>query len=530
VGREAAVLDEILGPWRRNDAPGLVAGVLLDGEVLYRGCVGLASIEHGTPNTPATRLRIASITKHMTCIAVLMLARTGHLDPDAGIRRYVPELPPLEPDPTLRQLMNNAGGLRCPVDLSLLSNGITPMPRGANFDYLLRQRSTNFAAGERMLYCNGGYQLLSLAVERASDLPFGEFLRRHLFEPLGMHDTLLWPSDLDLLPGIATLHHRMPDGSYRRGIYSWESLGEGGVVSTLDDMLRWMAGIRSKRLSGGPWHEALQEFPRYAGGVIGSYGYGLIAGKHRGLDTLYHGGAQVGTASQMLSIPSRGLDVIVVTNRSDVPASELAKQIADALLGSDLPPAPKPMPTDQVQALLGRYHSPSGLACSVVEQGGLLAFTEFVGAPGRLLFRDDDGVLSQDVGLGLLRLLPGPATGGRVESIEVRGNGPPEHFVRLADSALCARDLAARLAAEYYCADLDAYAYVRPDGEQLLLDLRGRHGCISYRLDPLSPKLLSLTPHLCWLPVIYGTVILEDSGAMVVNTARSRGLRFEPCS
>ncbi len=529
MNEQAAAIDQLLGPWRSGSAPGLVAGVLLGGEVVYRGSFGLASIEHGTPNTAATRLRIASISKHMTCIAVLMLAQAGCLQLDAGIRRYVPQLAPLEPDPTLRQLMHHSGGLRCPLDLSLLSNGITPLPQGANLEYLLRQRSSNFAAGERMLYCNGGYQLLSLAVEKASGLRFGEFLRRQLFEPLRMRDTLLWPSDLELLPGMATLHYRMPDGGYRRGIYSWESLGEGGVVSTLDDMLLWMAALRRNRLPGGPWPAAVQEFPRYAGGVSGSYGYGLVAGRHRGLDTLYHGGALVGTLSHMLSIPSRGLDVIVVSNRSDVPAAELAGQIADLMLGSGLPPAPQPMPSDQAQALLGRYNTASGLACSVVDRGGSLAFAEFVGTPGQPLYRDADGAFGQDIGVGRMRLVPAPHRGSQVESIEISGQGPPERFVRLPDCELSAGDLLPRLAPRYYCADLDAYARVRGDEGELLLELRGRHGSAAYRLDPLGPRLLGLIPHRSWLPLIYGTVVTEGSGAMVVNTARSRGLRFERC-
>jgi len=66
VSALAARLDELFAPWNRADAPGLVVGVRQHGEVLYRRGFGLASIEHGVVNTPTTRMRIASISKHIT--------------------------------------------------------------------------------------------------------------------------------------------------------------------------------------------------------------------------------------------------------------------------------------------------------------------------------------------------------------------------------------------------------------------------------------------------------------------------------
>jgi len=84
-------LDALLEPYNKADQPGLVVGVALRGDALYRRGFGLASIEHGTINTPATRMRIGSTSKHFTCLAALLLAEEGKLDVDAGIRTYIPE-------------------------------------------------------------------------------------------------------------------------------------------------------------------------------------------------------------------------------------------------------------------------------------------------------------------------------------------------------------------------------------------------------------------------------------------------------
>src|SRR5580698_9960137 len=111
-------LDALFAPWNRTDEPGLVVAVAKDGAVIYRRGFGMASLETGAANTPATRMRIGSISKHFTCLLALLLAEDGKLDIDAPIRSYVPELSGPGGDPTLRQLMQHRGGSRCYLDLA----------------------------------------------------------------------------------------------------------------------------------------------------------------------------------------------------------------------------------------------------------------------------------------------------------------------------------------------------------------------------------------------------------------------------
>src|SRR3954464_11816074 len=88
-----AAFDDIFATVNRSDAPGLVVGVAQQGRPVYRRGFGLASVELGVANTPWTRMRIGSTSKHFPCLAALLLAEEDKLDIDAGIRRYVPELP-----------------------------------------------------------------------------------------------------------------------------------------------------------------------------------------------------------------------------------------------------------------------------------------------------------------------------------------------------------------------------------------------------------------------------------------------------
>ena len=117
---DQSAFDAVFESVNRSDTPGVVVGVAQHGNLLYRRGFGLASIEHGVINTPSTRMRIGSTSKHFTCLAALLLQEEGKLDIDASVRVYIPELPMLKGEPSLRQLMTHSSGYRCFLDLGFL--------------------------------------------------------------------------------------------------------------------------------------------------------------------------------------------------------------------------------------------------------------------------------------------------------------------------------------------------------------------------------------------------------------------------
>ena len=124
----------------------------------------------------------------------------------------------------------------------------------------------------------------------------------------------------------------------RRGLMmSEESRGDGGIVSTVDDMLAWMAHLRAA-LKGKPsvgssdsWRQLVQP-ARLNSGLPSIYALGLIVDQYRGLDVLHHAGGAAGGACQMITVPGHELDIIVITNTLMAPAESLAHQVIDCLL------------------------------------------------------------------------------------------------------------------------------------------------------------------------------------------------------
>ncbi|WP_245644022.1 serine hydrolase domain-containing protein, partial [Paraburkholderia oxyphila] len=214
---QGGAIDAVFSAFNRSDAPGLVVGVALHGQVLYRRGFGLASLEHGVVNTPATRLRIGSTSKHFTALLALLLAEEGKLDLDASIRTYIPELTGPGGEPSLRQLLQHRGGSRCYLDLGFLFHAMAVPQQGTALATQVRQTGRNFVPGEAMIYNNGGYHLVSIAIERVGGDAFESQLKSRLFDPLRMADTASVPSDYVIVPGIATMHMPAADGGWRRG-------------------------------------------------------------------------------------------------------------------------------------------------------------------------------------------------------------------------------------------------------------------------------------------------------------------------
>lgn len=534
VSSLAARLDALFAPYQRSDAPGLVIGVAYGDTLRYRRGFGMASLEHSVANTPCTRMRIGSVTKHFACLAAMLLVEAGKLDIDAPARRYLPELPARDNDPTLRQLMNHSGGERCFLDLFMLTQGLSMVPAGAALAMQARQSEGNFPAGERAMYTNGGYQMLSLAIERVSGMSFEAFLAEHIFGPMGMIDTIAAPHDMQILPGMATLHVRGPTGGWQRGLLpGWRCLGEGAIVSTIDDMLRWIAHLRGQKRIGSAstWREMLTPV-RFNNGEIGTYSLGLMQTTYRGVLMLHHSGGSIGGACQMLTVPEHGLDIVIMTNGDTINPIALSKHVIDIVLETRLSPVESsPATLVEYPTWLGTYHSrETGAYCEIVDRDGALHLihNNLVIHPLPLkMVSNRPRTLALDEGPeGALYL----KLHGDGERLDMTQCGQDQTLHRLANTAPCTADAANGLVGHYVSSDADALALIKQEGNGLAMYVQGQHGTAHYSLAPKSQDMLAFTPQDP-SSMAYGAMRLSRDGSgnttcFRLDTWRTRNLLF----
>jgi CubicO group peptidase (beta-lactamase class C family) len=523
-----AALDALFERWNRADQPGLVVGVQYRDRPLYRRAFGMASLETGQANHVATAMRIGSTSKHFLGLLLLLLEEEGLVDLDASIGGYIPELQGHGAEPTLRQLLQHRGGSRCHIDMGFIGHGLFAPPEGSALELLRRQNGRNFPPGTASIYNNGGYHLASLAASRRTGAPLAELFKRYLFEPLKMHDTQLVPSDYVMTTGIASLH--LPGaGQWRRGLFpSREVLGEGGIVSTVDDMLKWAAHLQSRNVFGGQrsW-DALLDTPAEIDGSPSYYGLGLMQRTYRGVETIRHSGGVIGGSSDLVCVLGEDLDVIIMSNGAPNAApSALADQIVDIVLGATLNVPPPNHDPAEYSDWLGHYGSPeTGMLYSLENHGGTLCLRVANYAVPFPLALDKDGGRSTGLtGNGTVRVHREPGSDG-MRSLRIKFAGQNDVCTRQIIDADAGVSEAVEGAFESPESGFEAR--IEHSGKHATLRVRDKWGSSEFDLSPLGGPWLSMrsSPHSDQ----FGATLFFPNGwqgDFTLNSARTRNLEF----
>jgi hypothetical protein len=366
-------------------------------------------------------------------------------------------------------------------------------------------------------------------------MPFESFLSERIFRVMGMVDTEAVADDMQIRPRMATQH--VPDGTggFIRGLFpSWEVRGEGGIVSTIDDMLRWTAHLRAPDKLGTQdvWRQMLTK-PRYSSGAEGVYALGLMRTPHRNVELLHHAGGVFGGSCQMLTVAAHALDVVILTNGAPVDPIALATQIVDVVLGDEVlgAPRPEPLTINGHEALLGRYFSRADRAyCEVVDRGGHLAAVihnqKHLALP---LIETSDGLRIEDGTGGALMIRPGATSAGRVTAIEFIDCGHASLLERLPDEAPPVSDAFAGMEGAYFSGDAAGHAGLTLSDGAVSMRLEGPMGGVNYRLVPVGEDVFTFEPADAQgfsAGVLTVDRVNGRASRFWLDTSRTRGLAF----
>jgi len=349
-------VDALFARYTHPGSPGAVVGIMRGGEIELCKGYGLASIELGVPITPKTRFRIASVSKQFTVTAALMLAHEGLLELSDPPHKYLKELAPLPV--TIDQMMRNSSGLPDFLELLRLGgHGLDKPARAADlFAACVLNRHLNFAPGSRFLYSNTNFLLLGRIIEKLTKKKLGDVLAERIFKPLGMDQTML-AADIDtVIPNLATGYLGDAATGFRRAAHAYPQGGEGGLTSTVEDLLIWSRHFDAPVL-GKTLPAQLAAAAPLTGGHDNRYRRGVGVGDLHGLATVGHGGLWPGFRTEFLRVPAADLTVVVIANLGSIDPWRLAHAIAaDALAGDKrLKPALDPIVEAEIKPLAGTW-------------------------------------------------------------------------------------------------------------------------------------------------------------------------------
>ncbi|MDT8321391.1 MAG: serine hydrolase domain-containing protein [Xanthomonadales bacterium] len=337
-------VDTLFADYDTPASPGCALGVIRDGQFVYRRGYGMANLEHDIPLSSRSVFRIGSTSKQFTAAAVALLAEEGELSLDDSLRRHFPEFPDWADEIIIRQLIHHSSGLRDYLTLAELAG------RGGDADsysdewvleLLSRQQALNFPPGSSYLYSNSGYLLLAHLVQRVSGKSLREYSAGRIFGPLGMGDSHFHDDHTHIVPHRAAGYAPTHDG-FRISMTTLDMVGDGGVYTTVDDLLAWDRNFYDNRLGRGG-AELIRQLTtpgKLNSGEPLDYAFGLRVRDYRGLPTVSHGGAFVGFRAEMLRFPEQAFSVVALCNRADADPGALARAVADHHLAAELAPLP----------------------------------------------------------------------------------------------------------------------------------------------------------------------------------------------
>jgi len=226
-----------------------------DGQILLRDGYGWADEKRQIPNTPETIFDIGSITKVFTAVAIMQLEEKGKLKTSDPITKYFREVPSDKSAISLHHLLTHTSGLehedfydQSPEQIRLI------LRDREKFIHRILSFPPAFKPGERRLYSNFGFSFLAAIVEQLSGKSYEEYLRDNIFKPAGMTSTGY------TLPNWN--RHRVAHG-YNDGptdfgfpwttqwsgkIIPWDLLGNGGLLSNVDDMYKFAIALAGQKL------------------------------------------------------------------------------------------------------------------------------------------------------------------------------------------------------------------------------------------------------------------------------------------
>ena len=299
--------------------PGMAITVIKEGEAILAKGYGYANLEKKIPaNHQNTLFRIASISKCITGIALAKMVEEGLVDLDASFYNYVPYYPKKEYDFTLRHLAGHTAGIRAYRGKEFALN--RPFSIKDSIE-VFKNDPLVFEPGKGYLYNSFDFVLLSLAMQEAVGIPFEDYVKENVLEPLGMHHTFSPDINRTTTNGIDNLaecYTKTATGFKKAvSVNNHYKMAGGGYLSTSNDIAKLGSEILNPKMVGP---KILKEVltSQSINGNLTYYGLGFqVSQDTRGKNFVGHVGNSVGAYSNFFVYPDEKLVISILINCTD---------------------------------------------------------------------------------------------------------------------------------------------------------------------------------------------------------------------
>lgn len=293
-----------------------------DGQPIYKGAFGIANKDFNAPNKIATKFNLGSMNKMFTSVAIAQLAERGKLSFDDPLSKFIPDFPNKEAAEKIKikHLLSHTAGLG-----GYFSPKWNETSRAAirTVDDMMKrlsedEKTTQFEPGSKWQYSNSGMLVLGKVIEVAGGQNYFDYVRENIYKPAGMSNTDCYELDR-VNPNLAVGYNKeFNDQGYTftNNVFAHVLRGgpQGGGYSTVEDLLKFDAALRSGKLVGKTYVDQLLSAKPELNSP--GYGFGFSVEEDRGVTIVGHGGGFLGINSNLDMFLGTGWTAIVMSNYS----------------------------------------------------------------------------------------------------------------------------------------------------------------------------------------------------------------------
>lgn len=313
-----------------NNLKGISACVIYPGQGIWKGVTGVS--HEGFPITSDMEFGIASNTKLFTGVLLLKLAENNIIHLDDSLHQYLPNSNNIDPNITIRQLLNHTSGLADVISVTGYSDSILTNPNRifTPTEVITWVGTPLFSAGTSWNYCNTNYLLAGMIAESATGISYGQLLRDSILSPLQLDSTFLDVYDSVLY----TVAHPWQGGvdkfSTPRTALNSVSWAAGAMYSTSGEMAQWYQALMTGQVVNS---NSLNEMTTFVGS--GNYGIGISKAIVNGRTVWQHGGTiWGGYNSFMMYDTATGIVICVLINQLPPQAFQVSTKLLTSIINN----------------------------------------------------------------------------------------------------------------------------------------------------------------------------------------------------
>ncbi|MFY7910544.1 MAG: serine hydrolase domain-containing protein [Emticicia sp.] len=324
---EAKIDSLIQTEFNEKNGPGGAFMIAKNGKPIYQKAFGKANLELDVDLRPESVFQIGSMTKQFTAIAIMILQEQGKLNVNEPISKYIIDYPAGEKI-TIHHLLTHTSGIKDFTKMKTLREIAQKEMTPKMMVDFFKNEPVDFVPGEKFDYNNSGYVVLGYIIELVSGETYEDFIRKHIFEKVGMSQSY-YASDRQVISKRAYGYHKKEHGFVNKTVISFSvPFSSGSLMSSLGDMLKWQNALNNHVLLNA--ENTKKVFSKYKlnSGEEFTYGYGWHIKDLNGTPSREHGGSVFGFKSMGVYIPSEDIYVVGFSNCDCHSPTQITRDIA----------------------------------------------------------------------------------------------------------------------------------------------------------------------------------------------------------